>query len=81
MKTETKHTFLALAELKVARLRTHMGRFPLDQELPEGLSDELNEAKAELLKLRSETPELVGFYSGLSRSDLAKTGTCETDWN
>lgn len=81
MKTDAKNTFLALAELKVARLHTHLCRFPLDQELPKGLSNELNEAKAALLKLRSETPELVGLYSGLSRADLAKTGTCETDWS
>ena len=79
MKTNTE--LVALAELRVSRLRSHLCRFPLDQELPQGLSDELNEAKAELLKLRSETPELVGPYSGLSRADLAKTGTCETDWN
>jgi hypothetical protein len=80
MNTHT-HTPLALAELRVARLHSHLCRFPLEQELPEGLSHELNEAKAELRKLRDKTPEPVGRYSGLSRAELAKTGTCETDWN
>jgi len=76
-----KHTPLALAELRVARLRSHLCRFPLEQELPEGLSDELNEAKAELRKLRDKTPGSIGRYSGLARAELAKTGTCESDWN
>ena len=74
-------TPLALAELRVARLRSHLCRFPLEQELPQGLSDELNEAKAELRKLRDKTPEPIGRYSGLTLAELAKTGTCETDWN
>jgi len=72
---------LALAELRVARLRSHLCRFPLDQELPDGLSVELNEAKAELRKLRDKTPEPVGHFSGLTRAELVKTGTCESDWN
>jgi hypothetical protein len=80
MITDTR-TQLALAELRVARLRSHLCRFPLEQELPEGLSDELDQAKEQLRKLRDKTPESVGRYSGLTRAELAKTGTCETDWN
>jgi len=76
-----KHTPLALAELRVARLRWHLFRFPLDQKLPDGLSDELDEAMAEVRNLRDNTLESVGHYSGLTRAELAKTGTCETDWN
>jgi hypothetical protein len=76
-----KHTPLALAELRVARLRSHLCRFPLDQELPQGLSDELNKAMAEVRNLRDKTAEPIGRYSGLARAELAKTGTCETDWN
>lgn len=79
MKTNTE--LVALAELRVSRLRSHLCRFPLDQELPQGLSDELNEAQAELRSLRDKTPESIGHYSGLTRAELAKTGTCETDWN
>ena len=81
MNTHT-HTPLAAAELRVARLRSQLCRFPLEQELPEGLSDELIEAKAELRKLREESPEPepIGRYSGLTRAELPKTGTCETDW-
>jgi hypothetical protein len=75
-----KHTPLALAELRVVRLRSHLCRFPLEQELPEGLSDELNDAMAEVRNLRDNTLEPLGHYSGLTRAELAKTRTCETDW-
>jgi hypothetical protein len=83
MNTETTHTPtpLDLARLRLARLRSHLCRLPLDHELPDGLSSELNDAKAELRKLLDNTLEPVGHYSGLTRAELVKTGTCETDWN
>ena len=30
--------------------------------------------------LRDKVSPLAGPYSGLTRSELHKTGTCETDW-
>ena len=30
--------------------------------------------------LRDKVSPLTGPYSGLTRSELHKTGTCETDW-
>jgi hypothetical protein len=48
-----------------------------------------NEAKAErvllylkkrMLRNRKVEVDVVGPYSGLTRSELAKTGTCEPDW-
>ena len=32
-------------------------------------------------KMRSNNkPKVVGEYSGLTRQELKRTGTCETDW-
>jgi hypothetical protein len=38
--------------------------------------------KARMMRERKRQPdtEKRGFYSGLTRSELARTGTCETDW-
>mgnify|MGYP006948433937 CR=1 FL=1 len=36
--------------------------------------------KARMLRYRKETPESRGPYSGLTRAELRKTRTCETDW-
>ena len=38
-------------------------------------------AYLKMRSLRDRVPVLsVGPYSGLTRSELARTGTCETDW-
>ena len=36
--------------------------------------------KARMLRYRRVVPEPVGPYSGLTRSELVRTRTCETDW-
>lgn len=62
-------------ERKLRRIRQQI------DDKPE-LEADLIETKALLLKAREETPERerVGPYSGLTRRELSKTGTCETDW-
>lgn len=31
-------------------------------------------------KIRSNAPQSVGVFSGLTRGELRRSGTCETDW-
>ena len=40
----------------------------------------LNYLKCRSLRDRDKVSSPVGLYSGLTRSELHKTGTCETDW-
>ncbi len=42
--------------------------------------DILGKALARRTKLRERVPDQVGPYSGLTRSELAASGTCEADW-
>ena len=44
------------------------------------ISDEIEVLKEQLFKIRQSIPKTVGMYSGLTKSELAKTGTVETDW-
>lgn len=44
-------------------------------------SARVNEVRKKLnARYPDEGKQPVGQYSGLTRSELAKTGTCETDW-
>ena len=36
--------------------------------------------KKRMLRYRDTQEQKTGIYSGLTRSELNKTGTCETDW-
>lgn len=51
--------------------------------------DTHNEAKAQrvllylkkrVMRQRAAAPQRTGQWSGLTRAELARTGTCETDW-
>ena len=85
--TETKHTQGKRRELeiRIRRLRQAIAASPsFLSELPESDADralgaELREALAALGALPHVEP--VGAWSGLTRYELARTGTCETDWN
>ena len=37
-------------------------------------------SKAIKHKVKQYPPKPVGIYSGLSKSELRRSGTCETDW-
>jgi hypothetical protein len=65
-------------EIRIHRLRQEISRLPLDVGVPHHLSEALSAALIALQALPSSTP--VGPYSGLTRAELARTGTCETDW-
>jgi hypothetical protein len=36
--------------------------------------------KRRVMRERATAPRSTGQWSGLTRSELARTGTCETDW-
>lgn len=36
--------------------------------------------KHRVMRQRAAAPRQAGHWSGLTRSELARTGTCETDW-
>lgn len=40
----------------------------------------LGKALSRRAKIRCNTPDSVGVFSGLTRSELRHSGTCETDW-
>lgn len=73
-------------ERRARRLRQAIAATPsFLTDLPESTEDkELGEALratlAELAEARQSVPANVGPYSGLTRAELGKTGTCETDW-
>lgn len=73
-------------ERRVRRLRQAISRSPsFLSDIPESDEDrerdaELKQALAELRSAREVEPQNVGPYSGLTRSELGKTRTCETDW-
>lgn len=71
---------LSQAEARVARLRSRIGSMPLHEDAPAELAAELSIALADVRRIREGAAPVVGPYSGLTRAELAKTGTCETDW-
>ncbi|MNG31324.1 hypothetical protein D3C84_1171000 [compost metagenome] len=40
----------------------------------------LHYLKRRVLRQRAAAPRRTGQWSGLTRAELARTGTCETDW-
>ena len=69
---------IAQLETRIRRLRQMISAMPLDADVPADLSTDLSECLANLRALREASP--VGPYSGLTRSELHRSGTCETDW-
>lgn len=65
-------------ETRIARLRSAIMRAPEGSQEDKALSAELSAALAELKSLPDDSPR--GQFSGLTRAELARTGTCETDW-
>lgn len=64
----------------IARLRSQIGSLPEGDEREAALSAELTASLAELKAQREKPVPVVGPFSGLTRSELARSGTCETDW-
>lgn len=59
------------------RMRQRIFDYPPEKE--EQAGQVLSYLKRRMLRDR-ETTIVVGKYSGLTREELARTGTCETDW-
>lgn len=59
------------------RMRQRIFDYPPEKE--EQADKVLSYLKCRMLRDR-ETTIVVGKYSGLTREELARTGTCETDW-
>lgn len=72
MKTKT------VIETRIARLRSAIMRAPEGSQEERQLSAELSAALSELKLLPDDSPR--GQFSGLTRAELARTRTCETDW-
>ena len=62
--------------LALRRMRQRIFDYPQPRERQAGRV--LNYLKCR--SLRDKVSPLTGPYSGLTRSELHKTGTCETDW-
>ena len=64
-------------EVRIREIRRLVGRID-DPALEGSLADELASCLEQLKVAPNEEP--VGPFSGLTRSELAASRTCETDW-
>ena len=63
------------------KLRTgERGVFCNDDKIADHASRVLGKVLDRRAKLYGQAKRYVGPYSGLTRQELARTGTCETDW-
>lgn len=64
----------------VSRIRNKVFDYP--PEMDEKVTRVLRKCVAKKIEQRDKAagPEPKGPYSGLTRRELALTGTCETDW-
>jgi len=65
-------------QLRQLRRQAMEADYPSDELT--AIHAQMDEVKKQMAELKAQTPEPVGFYSGLTRRELAATGTCETDW-
>lgn len=78
---ETLDTLAMNYERLLIRLRAHPGLFSEDDQLSDRIGNLIVEAKGRIIEQRkTEQVRIVGPYSGLTRSELVMTGTCEPDW-
>jgi hypothetical protein len=66
------------SETALRRMRQTIFDYPDDRQ--EQADRVLHYLKARVLRARQERSEPVGPYSGLTRSELSRSGTCESDW-
>lgn len=62
----------------IRQLRVEVCKHDMGSAKETTIHAEMDRVLAALAKARREQPK--GFYSGLTRRELAATGTCETDW-
>ena len=66
------------SEQALRRIRQRIFDYPPEKEAQ--ADRVLLYLKARMMRYRKQTKEPVGPYSGLTKSELAKTRTCEPDW-
>lgn len=66
------------SERALRQIRAKVFEYP--EEHAERVMRVLHYLKARMLRERERPIESVGPYSGLTRSELRRSGTCETDW-
>jgi len=66
------------SEQALRRMRQRIFDYPEHKQ--EQADRVLRYIKARFLRARGQCAQPVGPYSGLTRAELRKTGTCETDW-
>ena len=71
---------LKTAQTALRTMRQKIFDYPDDKE--EQADRVLTYLKVRMLRERDKVklPPAVGQWSGLTRGELARTGTCETDW-
>jgi hypothetical protein len=65
-------------ESEIRRLRGVM--FSLSESDQELAGESIDRLKARLIESRKRDTETRGQFSGLTRKELAASGTCEADW-
>lgn len=65
-------------DIILRRLRQRVFDYP--PHMDEKVSRVMEKVKARKIAAQNSQPRKTGPYSGLTRGELAKTGTCETDW-
>lgn len=66
------------SEQAVRRMRQRIFNYPDDRQ--DQADRVLAYLKARMMRKRQPDTEERGPYSGLTRAELARTRTCETDW-
>jgi len=65
-------------ERLVRKIRQNIFNYEGEKDIQAGRL--LERAKQKMLSNRKNEQPKTGQYSGLTRKELAKTGTCEPDW-
>ena len=66
------------SEQSVRRMRQRIFDYPPEKE--EQAARVLVYLKRRVARQKEQIPQTRGQYSGLTRSELHRSGTCETDW-
>ena len=66
------------SEQALRRIRQRIFDYPIEKQ--DQADRVLLYLKSRMMRYRKQVKESVGPYSGLTRTELAKSRTCETDW-
>lgn len=76
------HVSVGDAESKIRKLRQDVWNYPEGSSGEQVIQAKIERAKKSLFRARNRaaTQPKTGPFSGLTKSELRKSGTCETDW-